>query len=203
MPRTSQANQQIREDTTEKIMQAASRVFARKGMAAKMDEIAVEAGVSKGLAYHYFPSKEAIFIELVKQIIPPLDELRAKLEKMPGTPRDRLFRIVSTMIDRRRKDPEFYLLLNQAVADDSLPPEVMDGLKSQGLLMQDVLRRLIIEGQARGEFAKDDPNKLTRAVLACLDGLSRMPLPSPEQIEDGMPDASIILRMLSPKKGRE
>jgi len=202
MPRTSQANRQIREDTTEKILQAASRVFARKGMTAKMDEIAVEARVSKGLAYHYFPSKEAIFIALVKQMIPPLDELRAKLEKMPGTPRDRLLRIVSTMIERRRKDPEFYLLLNQAVADDSLPPEVVESLKSQGLLMRDILRRLIIEGQATGEFAKDNPNKLTRAILACLDGLSRMVSFPSEQAEDEMPDASIILRMLSAKKGQ-
>jgi AcrR family transcriptional regulator len=200
MPRTPQANQQIREDTSEKILQAASRVFARKGMAAKMDEIAAEAGVSKGLAYHYFPSKEAIFIALVKQMIPPVDELRAKLEKMPGTPRDRLSRIVSTMVERRRKEPEFYILLDHAVANDSLPSDLMESLKSQGLLMHDILRRLIIEGQARGEFAKDNPNKLTRAVLACLDGLSRMvSLPS-EQTEDEMPDAGMILRMLSPEK---
>jgi AcrR family transcriptional regulator len=203
MPRTPQANQQIREDTSEKILQAASRVFARKGMAAKMDEVAAEAGVSKGLAYHYFQSKEAIFIALVKHMIPPLDELRAKLEKMPGPPRDRLTRIVSTMVERRRKEPEFYLLLNQAVANNGLPPDVIEGLNSQGLLMHDIIRRLIIEGQARGEFVKDNPNKLTRAILACLDGLSRMaPLP-PEKTEDETPDASIILRMLSPKKGQE
>ena len=203
MPRSPQANQQIREDTTEKILEAAKNVFARKGMAAKIEEVAAEAGVSKGLAYHYFPSKEAIFIALLKQSTPPPDELRATLEKMPGTPRDRLSRIVTTMIERRRNDPEFYLLLNQAVADDSLPSDVMESLKSQGLLMRDILRRLIIEGQAMGEFAKDNPDKLTRAILACLDGLSRMPPPSPEQIKDEMPDAGIILRMLSPKGGRE
>jgi AcrR family transcriptional regulator len=172
-------------------------------MAAKMSDVAREAGVSPGLAYHYFPSKEAIFIALVKQLTPPPDELRAALEKVPGTPRDRLSRIVSTMVERRRKDPEFYLLLNQAVADDSLPSDIMESLKSQGLLMRDILRRLIIEGQATGEFAKDNPNKLTRAILACLDGLSRMASLPSEQTEDEMPDASIILRMLSPKKGRE
>jgi AcrR family transcriptional regulator len=172
-------------------------------MAAKMAEVASEAGVSPGLAYHYFPSKEAIFIALLKQLTPPSDELRSALEKMPGTPRDRLSRIVSTMVERRRKDPGFYLLLNQAVADDSLPSDVLESLKSQGLLMRDVLRRLIIEGQAKGEFAKDNPNKLTRAILACLDGMSRMlPLPS-EQTEDEIPDASMILRMLSPRENCE
>jgi AcrR family transcriptional regulator len=168
-------------------------------MAAKMSDVAREAGVSPGLAYHYFPSKEAIFIALVKQLTPPPDELRAALEKVPGTPRDRLSRIVSTMVERRRKDPEFYSLLNQAVADDSLPSDITESLKSQGLLIRDVLRRLIIEGQAKGEFAKDNPNKLTWAILACLDGLSRM-APSPSrQLEDEMPDASIILRILGPE----
>ena len=69
--------------------------------------------------------------------------------------------------------------------------------------MRDILRRLIIEGPATGEFAKDNPNKLTRAILACLYGLSRVVSVPPGQTEDEMPDASIILRMLSPKKGRE
>ena len=47
-------------------MNAAIRVFAHKGLAgAKMAEVAAEAGVSYGLAYHYFKSKEQLFAELV------------------------------------------------------------------------------------------------------------------------------------------
>ena len=111
MPRTEQANRQIREETTEKILAAAREVFARKGMAAKMADVASEAGVSPGLAYHYFPSKEAIFLALVRQSIRSADELTAIVQRIPGTPRGRLKRMVAGMLERRRKDPEFLPVL--------------------------------------------------------------------------------------------
>src|SRR5258708_8598648 len=65
MPRTKEANQHIREEQRAKILDGARKVFARKGMAATMAEVAAEASVSQGLAYRYFASKEAIFHLLV------------------------------------------------------------------------------------------------------------------------------------------
>src|SRR5258708_32691284 len=57
MPRTEESNQRIREEQTHKIMVAATKVFARKGLAAtKMADIAAEAGISYGLLYNYFAS---------------------------------------------------------------------------------------------------------------------------------------------------
>lgn len=199
MPRTPQANQQIRQDTTERILLAAKKVFARKGMAAKMEEVAAEAGISKGLAYHYFPGKEAIVVALLRQMSMPPDELAATLQKIPGTPAERLARIISRMVERRRRDPEFYQFLSQAMADDSLPSDIMEEMKARGQLVQKILRQLVVEGQATGEIAKDNPDKLVRAITACLDGLSRMAPLSSEQLENEMPDASIILRMLRPE----
>ena len=132
MPRTPQANQQIREDTTENILRAAKKVFARKGSAAKMEEIAAEAGISKGLAYHYFPGKDAIFVALLRQMIISPDEMRAIVRRIPGTPGERLTRIVSSMIERRRRDPEFYQFFSQAMAKDNLPPDLMEEIKRKG-----------------------------------------------------------------------
>lgn len=59
--------------TTEKskkdlILEAAATVFAKHGFhAAKMEEIAVEAGVGKGTLYEYFSSKQQLFQELFVQ----------------------------------------------------------------------------------------------------------------------------------------
>jgi AcrR family transcriptional regulator len=198
MPRTEDANQLIRESSRKKILDAALRVYARKGKESTMAEVAEEAGVSQGLAYRYFPSKDAIFVALLRQMSLPPDEIHAKVRNIPGTPAERLARIVSAMVERRRKDPEFYQFFNQAMSDDSLPPDIMEQMKTQGPLVHKILRRLIVEGQATGEIAKDNPDKLVRAVLACLDGLSRMaPLPA-GQLESDTPDARIILRMLRP-----
>ena len=199
LPRTEQANRQIREETTEKILAAAREVFARKGKAAKMSDVASEAGVSPGLAYHYFPSKDAIFLALVRQLIRPADELRAIVQQVPGTPRDRLKRIVTGMLERRREDPEFYQFMYQAMTSDSLPADLREQFKQQGLSMREIMRGLIVEGQATGEIANDDPDKLVSALLACVDGLSRVAQLSPEGVEKQMPDARMILRMLGPE----
>ncbi|MGI6678082.1 MAG: TetR/AcrR family transcriptional regulator [Dehalobacterium sp.] len=50
-----------------RIIQAAVQVIAQKGFhRAKMEEIARKADVGKGTLYEYFPSKEQLFIEMVK-----------------------------------------------------------------------------------------------------------------------------------------
>jgi AcrR family transcriptional regulator len=199
VPRTEQVNRQIREETTEKILAAAREVFARKGMAAKMSDVASEAGVSPGLAYHYFPSKEAIFLALVRQSIRSADELRGIVQQIPGTPRGRLKRIVTGMLERRRKDPEFFQFFYQAMTSDTLPADLREQVKQQSLSMREIIRGLVVEGQATGEIANDDPDKLASALLACVDGLSRIAQLSPEDVEKQMPDAGIILRILGPE----
>jgi AcrR family transcriptional regulator len=203
VPRTAQVNKEIREETTEKILSAAKKVFARKGISAKMSEVATEAGVSPGLAYHYFPSKEAIFVALVRQITVPTEEVHKRAEKILGSPLDQLSQMVTNMVERRWRDPGFYQLLRQALSNDALPRDLRRAVLSQGLAIHDIMRRLIVKGQARGEIANDNPDKLVRAILACLDGLSGMAPPSPELIEKQMPDARIILRMLRPDQHQE
>ena len=54
------------------IVQAALEVFAEKGFAAaKLDDIARRAGVSKGALYLYFETKEDIFRAVVRQAVAP------------------------------------------------------------------------------------------------------------------------------------
>jgi TetR/AcrR family transcriptional repressor of uid operon len=55
------ANLQLQSDRRAEILAAAERCFARSGFhQASMHEICVEAGMSPGNLYRYFPSKEAI-----------------------------------------------------------------------------------------------------------------------------------------------
>ena len=164
-----------------------------------MSDVAREAGVSPGLAYHYFPSKRAVFLALVRQSIRPADELLAIVQRIPGTPRDRLKQVVTAMLERRRENPDFYQFFYQAMASDSLPADLREQIKQQSLSMREVMRGLIVEGQATGEIDGDDPDKLVSALLACVDGLSRMVQLSSGNAEKQMPDAGIILRMLGPE----
>ncbi|HEV8407280.1 MAG TPA: helix-turn-helix domain-containing protein, partial [Sphingomicrobium sp.] len=60
------------EDRPREICAAALEVFAEKGFAAaKLDEIARRAGVSKGTLYLYFADKEQLFRAVVRDSIAP------------------------------------------------------------------------------------------------------------------------------------
>jgi TetR/AcrR family transcriptional regulator, cholesterol catabolism regulator len=59
------------EDRREQIIDAAMRVFAQKGFArATNKDIAREAGITPGLIYYYFESKEAVFKAIIEQRSP-------------------------------------------------------------------------------------------------------------------------------------
>lgn len=60
-PRTKKQNQIIQEQTRQQIVLAALKSFSERGYAStSVSAIAKEAGVSKGLIYHYFDSKEEV-----------------------------------------------------------------------------------------------------------------------------------------------
>ncbi|MFA3782408.1 TetR/AcrR family transcriptional regulator [Melioribacteraceae bacterium 4301-Me] len=93
MPRTKEQNKEIREKTKKIILDSALKLFVEKGFqSTSMSDIAKEAGVSKGLAYNYFDSKQHIveailkyLMELVYQAYVPVYEEKdpyIKLEKM-------------------------------------------------------------------------------------------------------------------------
>lgn len=72
------------EDRPREICAAALAVFAEKGFAAaRLDEIAKRAGVSKGTLYLYFEDKQQLFRAVVRDTISPnIDAVRASLEQM-------------------------------------------------------------------------------------------------------------------------
>src|SRR5271157_948659 len=115
MPRTEQVNQLIRKETRNKILEAAQRVFANKGSSATMAEVAAEAGVSQGLAYRYFASKEEILTILVKHASDSGGGPEARIRRIRGTPVQRLALLISYIVEDRRERPEFNQFLYQAL----------------------------------------------------------------------------------------
>ncbi|MDA4134324.1 MAG: TetR/AcrR family transcriptional regulator [Thaumarchaeota archaeon] len=196
-------SQTLRAEKSEKILEAARKVFARKGMAATMADVAEEAGVSQGLAYRYFPSKDAIVATLLRQTIQSRDKLNLMVREILGTPGERLGHIISSMVDNRRKRPEYSQMMYQGMIDDGLNQELRDAITEQGRVVSEIVRRLVVEAQATGEVAGDAPDKLVTAIFACLDGLSRKVMTlRPDEVGEIMPDGGIILRMLRPDSSR-
>jgi AcrR family transcriptional regulator len=194
MPRTEAANQRIRDQQCAKILDGARRAFARRGLATTMAEVATAAGVSQGLAYRYFADKDALFRALLEEGIRS-SEGPSVLE-MPGTPGERLDSLISALVEGRRERPELFQLLHHVLSDERTPGHLLEQVAARGRQFQETLRQLIVEGQATGEVAGDDPDQLVTAVTACLEGLSRQALTLREGGGSRFPDAEIILRML-------
>ncbi|MDB5472404.1 MAG: transcriptional regulator, TetR family [Caulobacter sp.] len=78
--------QRRKDDRPGEIVTAALAVFSEKGFAAaKLDEIARRAGVSKGALYLYYETKEDIFHAVVKTAVAPnVEMVKARLEAFPG-----------------------------------------------------------------------------------------------------------------------
>lgn len=164
-----------------------------------MSEIATEAGVSQGLAYRYFPSKEAILTTLVEEDRSSGDGLAARIRRISGTPGERLAQIVSLLLKSRRERPEFYQFVYRVVSDEEIGAALRRAIRENGDIIQGEIKRLIREGQARGEIAKDDPDQLLAALEALLEGLARRnPSSDSEGSKAHFPDDRIVFRLLKP-----
>ena len=104
--------QQRKEETQARILEAAYRVFARRGYeGATIEEITDECGIAKGALYSHFASKEELFRTiLVERVRQRATETAARLE--PDLPlRESVLRIIEASWMTCRTDPVWSPLL--------------------------------------------------------------------------------------------
>jgi len=157
-------------DRPGEIVAAALEVFAEKGFAAaKLDEIARRAGVSKGAVYLYFETKEDIFRAVVTQAISPnLETVKAMAAAHPG-PLGDLLRGVAGHFARVIETTPLGGVLKMVVAEAGNFPEVArvwhDELVSQAL---GAMTLAIESAQARGEVKPGDARTYALQLVAPL-----------------------------------
>jgi AcrR family transcriptional regulator len=81
-----------RAQTRERLLEAAERVFLRRGLqGSSVEEIAAEAGFTRGAFYSNFKSKDELFVELLQtRVYRQYAEMAEQAQEQPGTPRERL-----------------------------------------------------------------------------------------------------------------
>src|SRR5215510_7982397 len=144
MPSKEAANPHLREAQRAKILEGARNVFARKGTAATMADVAVAAGVSQGLAYRYFANKEEIFHELVEQTIRTDPAGLQHVDAIAGTPVERLAVLLSRLVEARRQHPEFFQLFDQVQNSEATPNDLRELIRRHSQTFHDVVRQLIV-----------------------------------------------------------
>lgn len=173
MPRNEAQNKLIRDERREQILNAALRIFALKGLAAtKISEIAAAASLSHGLVYHYFKSKEEIFIEVVRQTVEMSNTSADRLLLAPGKALDKIRYLTRANINYNDAEENAFrwLVMIQAYISDVVPQEVKQVVIESSLLLK-IMKELIITGQKEGEIVSGDPSKLSTAILSTIPGL--------------------------------
>jgi TetR/AcrR family fatty acid metabolism transcriptional regulator len=155
------------EDKRRLILDAAIRVFARKGYhTCRVGDIAEEAGVAHGLLYHYFRSKEelleTIFRETWRDV---LDAVRS-VEETDETARERLAGIAKILLRSWRRDPDLVRVLVREVTRSSHLQQRIDEIDAAF----SELELIIAAGQEEGEFRADlDPRMAAYVFYGALE----------------------------------
>lgn len=157
-------------DRPGEIVAAALELFAEKGFAAaRLDDLAARAGVSKGAIYLYFETKEDIFHAVVRQAIAPdVAKVAALVSAHPGPFPDLLRALAGRLVQVIAQSP-IGGVAKMVIAEARNFPELArvwhDELVSVAL---GALAQAIAAAQVRGEVRPGDPRAFALQVVAPL-----------------------------------
>jgi AcrR family transcriptional regulator len=174
--------------TRSRLMEAAGKVFARRGLErATVDEVASEAGYTKGAFYAHFESKEALFLAMLdERFAERLEEIDRVLES--GAPVAEQARMAGQEFsDHLAGNPEwsrlFFEFAVQALRDERFRAELV--------ARQRALRDRIAEGfrnhaEAIGARAPLPAELVAAMTYAMADGFALARLLEPESVPEDM-----------------
>ncbi|MFZ5709714.1 MAG: TetR family transcriptional regulator C-terminal domain-containing protein [Pseudomonadota bacterium] len=154
----------IQRRNTEAILDAALEVFSAQGFrGATLDEIAEVAGLSKPNLLYYFPSKEAIHLELLEGLLDTwLDPLRGLDPE--GEPVEEILGYVRRKLQMSRDMPRESRLFANEVLQGA--PRIGDALTGELRALVDEKAAVIADWSARGRIAAADPRHLIFSIWA-------------------------------------
>ena len=138
------------------IIDAALNVFREKGYAnARMADIARRAGVSYGLVYHYFGSKEVLFEMIVESWWSALYAMMEKEIASGEDIRDKLVNIIEFFLSTYGQKPNLMSIFVSEVCRSSVY-HTEEGL-SKFLKFFNLCEQIMVQGQESGFLLKDVP----------------------------------------------
>jgi TetR/AcrR family fatty acid metabolism transcriptional regulator len=159
------------------IIEAAARVFARKGFnGTVIQDIATEAGIGKGTIYEYFESKNDLFFSVFEWLFAELaGSARVRVSTLAGTASAKLEALSDSLTRAAVELQDYFSLFMEFWAASGASPN-RDRFKAFFQQFYDEFRGLVInilkDGMDRHEFRTDlDPKSIAAVLVGSWDGL--------------------------------
>jgi TetR/AcrR family transcriptional regulator len=154
----------------ETILESARRLFARYGFSkCTMEDIAADTGRGKASLYYYFPTKEAIFREVIAREQADFKRLAQSTFDARGTAAEKITAYVEQRLEY------FHQLMNLGKLGvqsfSGIRPVVADLFDEFSRWELNALRAILQTGSQCGEFSLDDLESTASTLLHALQGL--------------------------------
>jgi AcrR family transcriptional regulator len=160
--------QRRKEDRPQEIADAAFSEFAKKGYSAtRIDDVARRAGVSKGLTYLYYKTKEDLFKAVVRNVV--VKRVDALLDDVETTELSSEEFIRGPLLEFMKRVPgsPIAVVIRLLIAEGRRHPDLVDyyydNVVARGL---DAIRRFVARGVKRGEFKPEAAQLQPQLFLA-------------------------------------
>jgi len=151
----------------QQIANAAAALFAKHGFAGvTTHEIAKRARVNEAIIFRHFPTKRALYTEIINQKIEVATHIFAPERIAEGDDAEVLRSVTTFIIERSREDTTFLrLMLYSALEDNELADLFF--AKRMGLLV-DFMLEFVKRRVRNGHFRRIEPRTAVRAFLGMI-----------------------------------
>jgi len=125
--------------------------------------------VSKGSIYYHFKSKQQLLMEIIEQRTFDWIEGWRKLVKPDMTPVEKLYALADYW--QEDFDDPFLKVVDEFITSHGGEPGTFEKMIGLVQMQYPVIRSIIEEGIAAGNFRKDDPDELTYIYASTMGGL--------------------------------
>ena len=155
----------------EELVRSAYEVMARQGgHRLSLQDIADEAGVSKGLVLYHFKSKDRLYLTTMRwALVRTAARIRARVTEA-GDPRAMITALVDAIFVDPERNHRFTLVYLDLIEHAARAPSFGELSTTTHEIINGLYAELIADGAARGTFVVDDVDEAAAMVRAYIEG---------------------------------
>ncbi len=152
---------------------SAYRVITRQGgHRTSLQDIAEDAGVSKGLLLYHFKSKDVVLSTTMRwALLRTADRIRGRLAEAGGDPRQSVRALVDAVFVGAKQNRDFYLLYLDLVEHSARAATFKELPRMTREIINGLYAEILREGVERGAFEITDVDEAATKMRAFIDGV--------------------------------